>query len=49
MKFINARENVPVLFFLPNNVPIFGGSYEWNNFNARVRTFEGRLAVWTPK
>jgi hypothetical protein len=34
---------VPALFFLPNDVPIFAGSYEWNNFSARVRTFDGRL------
>jgi hypothetical protein len=43
MKFINSREIVPALFFLPNDVPIFAGSYEWNNFSARVRTFDGRL------
>ena len=38
-----------MLFFLPNNVPIFAGTYEWNNFNARVRTFDGRVFRWTPK
>jgi hypothetical protein len=43
VKFINAREIVPALFFLPHDVPIFAGSYEWNNFSARVRTFDGRL------
>jgi len=43
VKYINAHENVPVLFFLPRNVPVFAGSYEWNNFNARLRTFDGRL------
>jgi hypothetical protein len=43
VKFINAHENVPLLFFLPNNVPVFAGSYEWNNFNARLRTFDGRI------
>ena len=43
VKFVNSHENVPVPFFLPNNVPVFGGSYEWNNFNARLRTFDGRI------
>jgi hypothetical protein len=43
VKFINSHENVPVLFFLPHDVPVFAGSYEWNNFNARVRTFDGRI------
>jgi hypothetical protein len=43
VKYVNSHENVPVLFFLPHNVPIFAGSYEWNNFNARLRTFDGRL------
>ena len=32
-----------MLFFLPHSVPVFPGSYEWNNINARVRTFDGRV------
>ncbi len=34
-----------MLFFLPKNVPVLPGKYEWTNvnFNAEVRTFNGRL------
>ena len=42
-KIINNYEFVPVQFFLPHSVPVFPGMYEWNNFSARVRTFDGRL------
>ena len=42
VRFIDAQENVPVLFFLPNNVAIYPGAYHWNNLSARLRTFDGR-------
>ncbi len=43
VRYINSQENVPVLFFLPHNVPVFPGSYQWNNLSARLRTFDGRV------
>ena len=41
-KFISVYENVPAIFFLPRNVPIPAGRYDWTNANARIRTFDGR-------
>jgi hypothetical protein len=41
-RITNSHENVPVQFFLPKNVPVYPGSYDWTNFNTRLRTFDGR-------
>ena len=43
VQLINSFENVPVLFFLPHDVPVLPGKYEWTNVNLGVRTFHGRL------
>jgi hypothetical protein len=40
---IQSYENVPALFYLPNDVPVLPGKYEWNNFDIATRTFSGRL------
>lgn len=42
-KVINFFENVPAQFFLPHAVPIFPGSYNWTNFDAHIRSFDGRV------
>ena len=42
LKLLNLYENVPATFFLPHNVPINPGRYEWNNVDVHVRTFDGR-------
>jgi hypothetical protein len=43
VRLINSFENVPMVFFLPNTVPVLAGKYEWTNVNVGVRTFNGRL------
>jgi cellulose/xylan binding protein with CBM9 domain len=43
LRFINSFENVPMLFFLPRNVPVPAGEYDWTNVSVGVRTFNGRL------
>ena len=43
LRLINSFENVPIVFFLPNRVPVLAGKYEWTNVNVGVRTFNGRL------
>jgi hypothetical protein len=40
---INSFEDVPATFFLPRNVPVLAGRYDWTNVNVMVRTFNGRL------
>jgi Carbohydrate family 9 binding domain-like len=42
-RLINDFESVPATFFLPLSVPVAPGDYSWNNFDVRVRTFDGRL------
>ncbi len=39
----NFYESVPDTFFLPNNVPILTGTYEWTNIGARVQTSNVRV------
>jgi len=41
-KLINSAENVPARFFLPKNVPVLRGAYDWTNVYARFRSFDGR-------
>ena len=43
LRVIDSLENVPAPFFLPRNVPVFSGTYQWTNVNVGVRTFNGRL------
>jgi hypothetical protein len=43
LKLVNSHENVPARFNLPRNVPVRAGSYDWTNFDARFRTFDGRI------
>jgi hypothetical protein len=43
LRLVNSFENVPVLFFLPRNVPVLMGKYDWTNVNLGVRTFNGRM------
>jgi hypothetical protein len=43
LRVIDSFEDVPVLFFLPNNVPVAAAEYQWTNFNVGVRTFNGRM------
>ena len=45
IRAIQSFEYVPALFFLPRNVPVLPGKYEWNNFDVQVRTFQGRLVT----
>jgi len=42
VKLIDAFEYVPVLFYLPHDVPVLPGKYQWTNVNVGVRTFQGR-------
>ena len=42
VRAINSFENVPARFFLPKNVPVNPGRYEWTNVDVRVRSFDGR-------
>jgi hypothetical protein len=42
VRLVNDHENVPARFFLPRNVPVAPGSYGWDNFDIRLRTFDGR-------
>src|SRR5258706_1198403 len=45
-KLINSAENVPARFFLPRNVPVLSGTYDWTTIYARFRSFDRRpLAV----
>jgi hypothetical protein len=45
-KLINSAENVPASFFLPRNVPVLKGAYDWTNIDVRFRSFDGRpLAI----
>jgi hypothetical protein len=41
-KIIDSYENVPFLFYLPNQVAVPMGEYQWTNVYARFRTFDGR-------
>ncbi len=43
VKLIDASENVPVLFYLPHDVPVLPGKYQWTNFSVGVRSFQGRM------
>jgi hypothetical protein len=43
LRVINSFESVPAPFFLPRNVPVNVGTYNWTNVNVGVRTFNGRL------
>ena len=42
VKPVNRFESVPATFFLPRNVPINPGHYDWTNLDVRVRSFDGR-------
>jgi hypothetical protein len=42
VRAIDSFENVPARFFLPKNVPVNSGRYEWTNVDVRVRSFDGR-------
>ena len=43
LRAINTFEDVPALFFLPRNVPVRVGTYDWTDVNVGLRTFNGRL------
>ena len=43
VRLVNSFESVPAPFFLPRNVPVRVGTYNWTNVNIGVRTFNGRL------
>ena len=43
LRLVNSFENVPVSFFLPRDVPVRMGTYDWTNVNVAVRSFNGRL------
>lgn len=47
VRIVNDAERVPATFFLPNAVPIVPGSYDWNNVETRITTFNGRPIVAT--
>jgi len=42
LKAVNSFENVPAQFFLPRNVLIPAGRYDWTNLDVRIRSFDGR-------
>jgi len=41
-KVVNLYESVPTKFFLPRNVPVQSGRYNWTNLDVRFRSFDGR-------
>ena len=43
LRLINSFENVPLVFFLPRNVPVPAGKYDWTNISMQLRSFNGRL------
>ena len=42
VKLLDAFEDVQDGFFLPKNVAIPRGRYEWTNIDARIQSFDGR-------
>jgi hypothetical protein len=43
VRLSNSFENVPLPFFLPREVPVLTGTYDWTTLTVGLRTFNGRM------